>query len=414
MNYKIRLTLLAFTIYFLIGSCKIPINTPLLGQSELSNGNTFDFTAIGEAVKDKKIVALGESSHGVGDFYAFKAELVKYLHKHHGFEVLAFEAGLGDLNLGYSGLDSLTADQLLYHTLFGNFQCEEIEPLFDYIKSVHKSDRPLNYTGFDNQPSSSFFQNTIQPVISQYVPELKDGLEEGLNGYVRWFRAGYYKDSLKYISEANDFRDLAQQIQNTFNDNKPEIKSQFNLKDDDFKYINQTCEGFIRTVDLPYSEKHLGSGNRDAIMFDNFQWLLKEIYPDKKVIIWAHNAHIEQQAMFENSFKWMGHFLNEFYGDDYYTLGIFAQSGEAYQQWGDTTITLNNTDTTMIESVMMKTGHQTSFLDVSRVDTGDANYAWITESIMGFENENGGIVSFVPKERFDGVVVMRSVKAPNY
>ena len=411
---KIKLSSIGFIIYFLIGSCQTPIITPIVGQVELSNGNTFDFTAIGEAIKDKKIVALGESSHGVGDFYAFKAELVQYLHEHHGFEVLAFEAGLGDLNLAYSGLDSLSADQLLNQTLFGNFRCEEIEPLFDYIKSVHQSSKPLNYSGFDNQKSSSFFSKSIQPILAKYDPIMVEGLDKALNGYVRWFQAAYYQDSLKYIAEANDFRNLALHIQDIFKKNKSEIQNHFDLKDIDFEFIDQTCKGFIRTVELPYSEKHLGSGNRDAIMFDNFQWLMKEIYPDKKVIIWAHNAHIEQQAMFENSFKWMGHFLNESYGNDYYTLGIFAQSGEAYQQWGDTTITLNNTDTTMIESLMMKTGHQTSFLDVSQVNTGDANYKWVAESIMGFENENGGIVSFVPKERFDGIVVIRAVKAPRY
>ena len=42
------------------------------------------------------------------------------------------------------------------------------------------------------------------------------------------------------------------------------------------------------------------------------------------------------------------------------------------------------------------------------------NYEWLAESIMAFENENGGIVSFVPKERLDGIVVMRAVNAPKY
>ena len=77
---------------------------------------------------------------------------------------------------------------------------------------------------------------------------------------------------------------------------------------------------------------------------------------------------------------------------------------------------MNNIDSTMTESLMMKTGHQTSFLDVTQVNTEDANYKWIAESIIGFENENenGGIVSFVPKKRFDGIVVMRTVKALRY
>jgi len=407
--------ILLYSIFILnILSCTAQSTIQDIEQVELSTDDGYDFTAIGEAVKNKRVIALGESSHGVGDFYTFKSELVKYLHEHHGFEVLAFEAGLGDLNLAYSGLDSLSADELLNQTLFGNFRCAEVEPLFDYIKSVHRTDRPLFYAGFDNQMSSSFFTKAIEPIISEYDLPLEKDLEYALDGYRRWFRAGYYQDSLKYISEANDFRNTVSAIQSIFANNKSAIQSKYNLSDNDFGFINQTCEGFVRTVDIPYTEKHLGVGHRDAIMFDNFQWLINNIYPNKKVMIWAHNAHIEQRPMFENSFKWMGHFLHEKYGEDYYALGLFAQSGKVYQQWGDTVITVNNTDTTMIESIMMDTGHQTSFLDVSRVDTNDIQYLWSNRSVDAFENENGGVVSFIPKKRFDGVVVMREVTAPNY
>ena len=395
-------------------ACGDDLHTKATAQVELMIDGKYDFTAIGEAVKNKQIVALGESSHGVGDFYTFKAELVKYLHEHHGFEVLAFEAGLGDLNLAYSHLDSLSGDELLNQTLFGNFRCEEVEPLFDYIKTTHQSDRPLVYTGFDNQMSSSFFTELIEPIVSEYNLVLEEDLEYALDGYRRWFRAGYYQDSLKYESEAIAFKTVVQNIQSIFKKNKAAIQETYNLSNRDFDFIEQTCIGFKRTVDISYGERHRGSEHRDAIMFDNFQWLMNTIFPEKKVIIWAHNGHIEQQKMYEYSFKWMGHFLNDTYREDYYALGLFAQNGTAYQQWGDTVITLNNTDTTMIESIMMESGHRTSFLDVSSVDTANISYTWINQSISAFENENGGVVSFVPKERFDGVVVIRNVKAPTY
>jgi len=255
---------------------------------------------------------------------------------------LAFEAGLGDLNLAYSGLDTLSESQLLNQTLFGNFRCEEVEPLFDYIKTTHHSDRPLIYSGFDNQTSSSFFEETIKPIVSKYNPNLGDELEYALDGFRRWFRAGYYQDSLLYVTEAEGFVATAMEIQAIFNNNKSEILSEFSIKRQDFEFIDQTCKGFIRTVELPYSERRLNVGHRDAIMFDNFQWLVTKVYPNKKVIIWAHNAHIEQRPMFENSFKWMGHFLNETYGEDYYALGLFSQSGTAFQQWGDTVLLIRN------------------------------------------------------------------------
>ena len=31
---------------------------------------------------------------------------------------------------------------------------------------------------------------------------------------------------------------------------------------------------------------------RDALMASNLQWLIKECYPGRKILVWAHNAHL--------------------------------------------------------------------------------------------------------------------------
>jgi erythromycin esterase-like protein len=52
----------------------------------------------GEAIGDRKIVMLGEQDHGDGSTFLVKAELIKYLHKEKGFNVLAFETDIFSMN----------------------------------------------------------------------------------------------------------------------------------------------------------------------------------------------------------------------------------------------------------------------------------------------------------------------------
>ena len=378
-------------------------------SNEAPNKSNIIFAQIGEAVKDKKVVALGESSHGIGEFFEQKSELVKYLHQHHDFEVLAFESGLGDLNLAWSNIDSLSGAELLDKTLFDNFKCAEILGLFDYIKEQSNTTSPLIYSGFDNQMSSSYFIDAISPVLSEYAPQMISTLEDDLNGYVRWFRAGYYEDEKTYKTEAESFVATARSIQEVFYSNKEQIGEQFNWTDFKFEMVEMTTKAFERTVDLPFEERQRGSAHRDAIMFDNFKWLLEEIYPDKKIIIWAHNGHIERKNIYEYSYKWMGHYLAEYLDDDFYSIGLFAKRGEAYRQWGDTIIVFDNDTLGMIESTMDLGDASAAFVDLRSSD-----FDWQLDTLSALEMENGGLIDLVPAERFDGIWVLDEVGAPTF
>jgi len=203
----------------------------------------YDFSAIAEAIGARKIVALGESAHGIGDYYTFKSELIQYLHQHHGFEVIAFEAGFGDVNTAWSMIDSLSGQELLYQTLFGNFKCEEVSGLFDYIKTQSPSSNPLIYAGFDNQQSSSYFQNFIQPIISKYDVGLADSLDYKLNGYRRWFQSARTEQSDIWDTEAKVFVQTNKRIQQIFSNHKSEIIQSDGVTEVQFKSCMITSNG---------------------------------------------------------------------------------------------------------------------------------------------------------------------------
>jgi erythromycin esterase len=77
---------------------------------------------------------------------------------------------------------------------------------------------------------------------------------------------------------------------------------------------------------------------RDRIMADNLRWLIDTAYPGRKIIVWAHNAHV-MNAWYGPAFdsvsleplvdgmKPTGVWLNEWYRDDLYTIGLTAWQG---------------------------------------------------------------------------------------
>ena len=391
-----------------LGLMIILVSFSCIGQHEDEKINPI-FEDIAEAFGDKRIVSLGESSHGIGEYYSFKSDLVQYLHKYHDFEIMAFESGLGDMNLAWTQVDTFSAKGLLKSTLFGNFRCEEVMPLFEYIKAQNNSHRPLIYSGFDNQLSGDFFQDFIREIITHYDKALGDQLDDRLYGYIRWFRAGYYEKPEEYLLEAEQFQETGKQIIEIFQSNRDEIMKDYHLTEFQIDVIIKTAEGFIQTVDIPYDERYRGTEVRDQIMFNNLEWLMNDAYPNKKVILWAHNSHIERQTAHVNGFKWMGHLLAEKYEEDYYALGLFSRYGNSYMHWQDTTITFENRESGMLENLDLFNSDSLSF-----VDFHSNNYQWSTDTISAYELENGGVISFVPNKRFDGVVVLDKVDQPTF
>jgi erythromycin esterase len=170
---------------------------------------------------------------------------------------------------------------------------------------------------------------------------------------------------------------------------------------------------FAASYNLAYGRRWDGFALRDSLMAENIKWLLTEVYANKKVIIWAHNSHTEKSGVENGYIKKMGQYLREQHLNNYYTIGLFAYSGVAYQFWTRKTIPLDQADSSFIEHRLISTGKHTPFLDLSLIRKTPDN-SWAYKLIRAFEVENGGIINFIPTKRFDALVVAKESKAPVY
>jgi erythromycin esterase len=77
---------------------------------------------------------------------------------------------------------------------------------------------------------------------------------------------------------------------------------------------------------------------RDEGMSDNVDFLIDELYPGEKLIVWAHNFHVRHDNAaippVESVFpgvpaRSMGAWLADRHRDELYTIGVYAYSGSA-------------------------------------------------------------------------------------
>lgn len=131
-------------------------------------------------LEGKRVVQLGENSHGVRESNLVKARIVRFLHQELGYDVIAFESALYqcyDANLAAAEAPARTT---LLSCAFGVWHTEELLPLFEYIRETRQGGRPLRLAGIDVQPIGSnkddrprFLSGIVARVDSAYATEVR-------------------------------------------------------------------------------------------------------------------------------------------------------------------------------------------------------------------------------------------------
>lgn len=364
-------------------------------------------------IGDAKIVALGESSHGIGEIFTLKAELVEWLHREMDFDVLMMESGIVDIALSTSKLSDIDAKTLRDETLFANFQCAEILPLFEHIMQVSKTENPLHYAGYDIQISSGTTYELLDSITTLLGCELS--FSDAYRHYGLMFRNAYGQDSSIFLSHQDSFQVGIARIQQKIYAAKDQVASSYNLHPEIVEIITHNLAGLLESVDFYFEERlnaeyvYKSIELRDELMYQNIEWLLENYYPKKKIIIWAHNSHVENANTAGRLTQWMGHHLKRKYQEDYFSIGIFARQGESYQHWTRDTISFDNSSEVNIEQLMYIDDETVSYQILD-----DCTPTWLCDTVAAFEVENTGNVNFVARDRFDAAIMIPRGSIPTY
>jgi erythromycin esterase len=249
-------------------------------------------------LQNKRVVFLGENGHGVAEHSLIKTKMIKYLHKELGFRVLAFESSFSDCSLCFYQQDQLDTKQWMKHSLFKVWHTEEVEMLFHYMKETQLSNQPFILTGLDIQPASSdyitgkFLSKMFSNMDKAYGEKIVELEQEMLYQYVNSRNPSLSKKERK--RKCKELMKLYQEFLFLLDKNSLELQNKFGK--DVFLLVNRILQNRISLIQMISSHFMKAIEIRNKAMADHISWLAQEMFPNEKIIIWAHNGHIMKQS----------------------------------------------------------------------------------------------------------------------
>lgn len=252
------------------------------------------------ALRNTRIVALGESSHGTEEYSQEKFQLIQYLHEKLGFNAILFESPM--VNGSYVNMASDTsAGQLVRNSIQSVWHTHTVNRLFRYVKT-----RGMIFGGFDPQFIYSPYRGSFFSSVFHDYPAIKNtvlNLEARLAQKTGNTRKHYaLKDSF-----STAYRRIVDEL------------GKANLSP-----VQQWAKQ-IMTISSSYYARIDEGDQRDSCMARNIIWLAEKMYPGEKIIIWAHNTHIDKEATRPK--RLMGKLLAAHFGSQYYAVGLYMVNG---------------------------------------------------------------------------------------
>jgi erythromycin esterase-like protein len=341
--FLITFSLIAFLVLFCrtTASSQKEIKRYVQGTSRqittihIDSSNFDDLEVLGNAIGNARIVALGEQMHGDGTTFEAKGRIIKYLHEKKGFNVLVFESDYFGLTYGFEKVDK-TKDSLrrfLYQNLAGMWSwCDKAAPfLYNYIWESQSTKSPLIIAGMDCQLQTPFSFTQLKPKLESALSKIAETqIEKEWSVKVVDNLHSIFFNGQKADPEACQKGKLA--LESLYSSQK---KNQ--LTSDEKVLVDNVLAAYKNILPYLLKEQSRNFSIRDTQMFENIMWLANEKYPNEKIIIWAHNAHIVKRVDQTNNRADTENMLGHLLGDpqynphSYYALGF--TSAEATSIW---------------------------------------------------------------------------------
>ena len=395
----------------------IPIST-------VEAGNGFkDLMPLKDILKDKKIVAMGEATHGTSEFFKMKHRFFEFLVEEMSYRVFAMECdgGGGQAINDYILNDKGSLEEALEATKFAVWRTEEVEDMIKWMKEYnddpsHKE--KIKFYGFDMQgivdtlPKLSYYLGRLDKELQTKVEE--DTLNTIYRNDIKALTNEQLDSILLNINEVK--KDMENSKEKYLNNN---LQNEYELAIWNLNLISQCAEYNIEVNknDNKMVQSPIANNLRDKYMAANVKWIQE--YESKlgndKVMLWAHNLHVSSM---DGNFKYMGKNLKEVYGDKYYSIGFEFSRGSfnASNDMSTGTMTrfdIDNNGPEYLASKFDKTHIPISFLDfnlasenkeMSKMLSNNQTFNLITAY---FDETIPKSFQYIPKNLFDGLIYIK-------
>lgn len=283
--------------------------------------NFDDIETIGKSIGEAKIVLLGEPSHGDGGAIQMKTRLLKYLHEKKGFDVLLFEADLYSILFGVSDMkDTTKINLMIKENIYTCWSESKVsQDLWTYYKKQLAGKNPISIGGIDCRHAGNFAKSTLVENLTSVLKTIDSEITS--NNYKNFTKDIHYilKNEFSSKKDSVDIDNFSLQIKNI----EESIK---------FSNLDQRTRNLwlIEMSNLKGCFDLLINGkSRDIVMAQNFLYLSKYIYPNKKIIVWSHNNHnvldVNTYASFSPDFAKEWYENNTYQNFTYFGSNLFRE-----------------------------------------------------------------------------------------
>jgi erythromycin esterase len=306
-----------------------------------------DLDALLDDLGDRRVVMLGECTHGSHEFYIWRAEISKRLVKEKGFDFIAVEGDWpdcfkvnqfikGNHEYGSSTAEVLKTFDRWPTWMWGNW---ETAALVEWLRDHNKAHALNNRVGFYGLDVYSLWQSMREMLnfLHKRNSEIAESVKNALTCFQPYEHdeANYARHSLKDHSCRDQVVELLKNIRLR--------SSQF---DDEPEKIFSTEQNALVAVNAErYYHTMMGFDNeswniRDRHMMETLERLLEFHGKGSKGIVWAHNTHIGDARatdMKKSGMINIGQLAREQVGEeDVYLVGFTSYKGSviAGSAWG--------------------------------------------------------------------------------
>ncbi|MDE2471680.1 MAG: protein-L-isoaspartate(D-aspartate) O-methyltransferase [Bradyrhizobium sp.] len=306
---------------------------------------TADLHPLMERIGSKKIVLLGEATHGSSEFYRMRARITQELIVKKGFRFIAIE---GDWP------DAARVDHYVRHlnyppsewTAFARFPTwmwrnTEVREFVDWLRKHNGTVARKDRVAFHGLDLYSLYDSirAVLAYLDNVDPETARIARERYACLTPWQRDpaiyGHAALSGKYPTcEADVARNLTDLL----------AKRRRYAEHDGDRFLDAAQNArLVANAERYYRIMYYGSraswNLRDTHMFETLENLLDFYGPDSKGVIWAHNSHVgnsEATEMVARGEYNLGHLCRRMFGDHAYLVGFGTHGGTvaAASEWG--------------------------------------------------------------------------------
>lgn len=272
-------------------------------------------------IGNKRIVAIGEDTHGTGDFYDLRAAITERLIREKGFTVVILENPHEDMMALQDSLNTVKLDTLMRRHLFAIYQSKQMRDFLTWFKKRSSKQKNLKLVGCDDSFRELLPRN-MQLAAAKYNNDTLNKMcgEFILRGQLD--RKQFYKkagrnpnDSLPtemaYMREAYQLADRIDSFCTGRGYNDSRLKELIFHAKTSYVYYERFA------LKQPVS--------RDGVMGERINFYAAD--PSAKVIVWAHSGHVARYAWLAEELGLMGATVARQYPKDYFSIGLSGGLG---------------------------------------------------------------------------------------